>query len=160
VAGVFVLLLALLRSLAASAAITAFILASYFAALGALRMLAEAGLWPGVDWKAPFFLFVLLVAIGADYGIFVLGRAREEARHLPFEAALARAVEATGPVVSSCGLVLAGTFATLALFSRVAFLEQVGLGITIGVLIDTLVVRPFLLPASAVLLHRPGGVDA
>ncbi len=156
VAGVFVLLVALLRSLAAPAAITAFILASYFAALGALRALADAGVWAGVDWKAPFFLFVLLVAIGADYGIFVLGRAREEARALPFEAAVARAVEATGPVVSSCGLVLAGTFATLAV-SRVSFLEQVGVGITVGVLVDTLVVRPFLLPATAVLLHRLRG---
>jgi RND superfamily putative drug exporter len=156
VAGVFLLLVALLRGLAAPAAITAFIAVSYFAALGALRALAEAGWWAGVDWKAPFFLFVLLVAIGADYGIFVLGRAREEARQLPFEAAVARAVEVTGPVVSSCGLVLAGTFAALAV-SRVAFLEQVGIGITIGVLIDTLVVRPFLLPASAVLLHRLRG---
>ena len=156
VAGVFVLLVVLLRDLAAPLAITAFILASYFAALGALRALADAGLWAGVDWKAPFFLFVLLVAIGADYGIFVLGRAREESRSLPFDAAVARAVEATGPVVSSCGLVLAGTFAALAV-SRVAFLEQVGIGITIGVLIDTLVVRPFLLPATAVLLHRLRG---
>jgi RND superfamily putative drug exporter len=156
VAGVFLLLVACLRGLAAPAAITAFILVSYFAALGALRGLADAGWWAGVDWKTPFFLFVLLVAIGADYGIFVLGRAREEAQGLPFEAAVARAVEVTGPVVSSCGLVLAGTFATLAV-SRVAFLEQVGIGITIGVLIDTLVVRPFLLPASAILLHRLRG---
>ena len=106
-----------------------------------------------MDWKAPFFLFVLLVAIGADYGVFVLGRAREEARTLPYPAALARALEATGPVVTSCGVVLAGTFATL-LLSRIAFLEQVGIGVTIGVLIDTLVVRPFLLPAAALLLAR------
>ena len=56
----------------------------------------SSGAWPGVDWKAPFFLFALLVAIGADYGVFVLGRAREEARALPYDA-LRRAVEATGP---------------------------------------------------------------
>ena len=153
VIGVFALLVLLLRGLAAPAAITALILFSYFAALGALRLLAAAGLWPGIDWKTPFFLFVLLVAIGADYGVFLLGRAREEARTLPFEAALARALEATGPVVTSCGLVLAGTFATLAL-SRITFLEQVGVGITIGVLIDTGIVRPFLLPAAALLLER------
>ena len=151
--GVFALLVALLRGVAAPLCVSAFILASYFAALGALQLLVGLGLWPGVDWKAPFFLFVLLVAIGADYGVFVLGRAREEARALPYDAAIARALEATGPVVTSCGVVLAGTFATL-LVARIAFLEQVGIGVTIGVLIDTLIVRPFLLPAAALLLAR------
>ncbi|HTF36277.1 MAG TPA: MMPL family transporter [Myxococcota bacterium] len=153
VAGVFALLVALLRGLSAPLAITALILLSYFASLGALQLLVHAGFWPGLDWKAPFFLFVLLVAIGADYGVFLLGRVREEQRRQPFEAALARALEATGPVVTSCGLVLAGTFATLVL-SRIAFLEQVGIGITIGVLLDTCLVRPFLLPAAALLLER------
>jgi RND superfamily putative drug exporter len=153
VAGVFVLLVLLLRGLFAPVAVTALILLSYFASLGALRLLADVGLWAGIDWKAPFFLFVLLVAIGADYGVFLLGRVREERRHHPFEVALARALEATGPVISSCGLVLAGTFATLVL-SRIAFLEQVGIGITIGVLLDTCLVRPFLLPAGALLLER------
>ena len=156
VAGVFVLLAVLLRGVATPAAITAFILLSYFAALGALRLLVEAGVWPGLDWKAPFFLFVLLAAIGADYGVFVLGRAREEARVATFRAALVRALEATGPVVTSCGVVLAGTFATL-LLSRIAFLEQVGLGLTVGVLIDTGLVRPFLLPAAALLLQGENG---
>ena len=156
--GVFLLLVLLLRSVTASLAVTAFILLSYLAALGALALLVAQGVWPGLDWKTPFFLFVLLVAIGADYGVFVLGRAREEARALPYAAALARALEATGPVVTSCGLVLAGTFATL-LLSRLAFLEQVGVGITVGVLIDTCIVRPFLLPAAALLLARgEGGV--
>lgn len=161
VAGVFALLVLLLRGIAAPIAVTAFILLSYFAALGALRLLVDAGVWRGLDWKAPFFLFVLLVAIGADYGVFLLGRAREEALRLPYEQALARALTATGPVVTSCGLVLAGTFATLGL-SRIAFLEQVGVGITVGVLVDTGLVRPFLLPAAALLLQRdaappPGG---
>ena len=105
---------------AAPLCVTGFILASYFAALGALDLLVRVGAWPGVDWKAPFFLFVLLVSIGADYGVFVLGRAREEARALPYDAAIARALEATGPVVTSCGVVLAGTFATL-LVTRIAF---------------------------------------
>jgi RND superfamily putative drug exporter len=151
--GVFALLVALLRGVAAPAAITAFILLSYFAALGALQLGVAAGVWPGLDWKAPFFVFVLLVAIGADYGVFLLGRAREEAERLPYREALARALTATGPVITSCGLVLAGTFATLFL-ARIAFLEQVAIGITVGVLIDTLIVRPFLLPSAALLLAR------
>jgi RND superfamily putative drug exporter len=153
VAGVFALLVALLRGATAPVAITALILFSYFASLGALQLLTDAGFWAGIDWKVPFFLFVLLVAIGADYGVFLLGRVREEQRRDSFEAALARALELTGPVVTSCGLVLAGTFATLVL-SRIAFLEQVGIGITIGVLLDTCVVRPLLLPAAALLLER------
>jgi RND superfamily putative drug exporter len=159
VGGVFALLVALLRGVAAPVAITAFILLSYFAALGALAVGVSAGAWPGLDWKAPFFVFVLLVAIGADYGVFLLGRAREEAARLPYREALARALTATGPVITSCGLVLAGTFATLFL-SRIAFLEQVAIGITVGVLVDTLIVRPFLLPAAALLLARGGGAGA
>src|SRR5206468_2719439 len=89
--GVFALLVALLRGVVAPLCVTAFILASYFAALGSLELLASLGAWRGVDWKAPFFLFVLLVAIGADYGVFVLGRAREEARALPYPDAIALA---------------------------------------------------------------------
>ena len=58
--------------------------------------------------------------------------------------------------MTSCGFVLAGTFAAL-LVTRIAFLEQVGAGITVGVLIDTLIVRPFLLPAAALLLSRSAG---
>ncbi len=150
---VLLLLVALLRQLAGPLAITAYLLASYFAAVGAIALGVRLGAWPGLDWKAPFFLFVLLVAIGADYGVFLLGRAREEGQRMAYPAALARALEATGPVVSSCGFVLAGTFATL-LLSRIAFLEQVGFGAAVGVLVDTLLVRPFLLPATAILLHR------
>lgn len=161
-AAVFVVLVLLLRGWISPAVITAFILASFFAALGALRVLIACGVWRGLDWKVPFFLFVLLVAIGADYGVFVLARAREEASRLDWRSAVARALEATGPVVTRCGLVLAGTFATLVL-SRIAFLEQVGVGITIGVLIDTGLVRPFLLPAATILLDpgpiRPGAHD-
>jgi RND superfamily putative drug exporter len=153
VAGVFVLLVVLLRGLAAPLAVTAYLLASYLAAVGAIALCVRAGVWPGLDWKVPFFLFVLLVAIGADYGVFLLGRAREEARRADFETALSRSLQATGPVVTSCGLVLAGTFAAL-LLSRIAFLEQVGTGAAVGVLVDTLLVRPFLLPATALLLHR------
>lgn len=145
----------LLADVALSAAVTVYLLASYYAALGALLLGVRAGWWPGIDWKAPFFLFVLLVAIGADYGVFLLGRAREEARRSSFRAGLARAMTATGPVVSSCGAVLAGTFAALAL-APVAFLQQVGGGVTVGVLLDTLLVRPFLLPATALLLRREG----
>ena len=151
--GTFLLLIGLLRGVASSAAITAWLLVSYLTALGAIALGVEAGLWVGLDWKTPFFLFVLLVAIGADYGVFLLGRVAEEERNAPFAPALARALVVTGPVVSSCGFVLAGSFGAL-VFARIAFLEQVGFGVTVGVLVDTLIVRPFLLPATALLLRR------
>lgn len=67
---------------------------------GALELLVRAGAWSGIDWKAPFFLFGLLVAIGADYGVFLLRRAREEERS-GRDRAIARALEVTGPVVTS-----------------------------------------------------------
>ncbi len=152
-AGVFLLLVLMLRDAPLSAAVTLYLLASYYAALGLLDAGVAAGYWPGIDWKAPFFIFVLLASIGADYGLFLLGRSREEERTLPFREALARAVVATGPVVSSCGLVLAGTFSSLSI-APISFLQQVGVGVTAGVLLDTLVVRPFMLPATALFLRR------
>jgi len=100
VAGVFALLIALLRGVTAPLAITALLLLSWLAALGALELLVRAGAWSGIDWKAPFFLFGLLVAIGADYGVFLLRRAREEERS-GRDRAIARALEVTGPVVTS-----------------------------------------------------------
>ena len=145
--GVFALLVALLRGVVAPLCVTAFILASYFAALAVSSCSPRSARGAA---STLFFLFVL-VAIGADYGARARSRAEGSARPAYLDAP--RALEATGPVVTSCGVVLAGTFATL-LLSRIAFLEQVGIGVTIGVLIDTLIVRPFLLPAAALLLAR------
>lgn len=92
--------------------------------------------------------FLFLVALGADYNIFLVTRVREEARRLGSRPAVRHALAATGSVITSAGFVLAATFAVLLLAPQVAFIE-IGLTVAIGVLLDTLLVRSILVPALA-----------
>ena len=132
------------------------VLFSYFATLGATRL---AGiLWTGhvlgqVDWRVPFFLFTILVAVGEDYNILLVTRALEERkRHGPREG-MRRALAQTGGTITSCGLIVAGTFATLMLAS-LSTLKQIGFALAFGVLVDTFIVRPLLVPAFAMLFWK------
>lgn len=152
-AAVFVILLLLVRRLVLSIYLLATTLASYYAALGATVL---AGiLWTGaplptVDWRVPFFLFVILVAVGEDYNILLVSRAlQERKKHGSFEG-MRLALAKTGGAITSCGLIMAGTFATLML-AGLNTLIQIGFALAFGVLIDTFVVRPFLVPAFAML---------
>jgi RND superfamily putative drug exporter len=101
----------------------------------------------------PIFIFIILVALGADYNIFLVSRIREEATRLPLKEAISQAVANTGGVITSCGIILAGTFATLVV-TPLQMVMQVGTAIVIGVLIDTFIVRAILVPAIAVLVGR------
>jgi RND superfamily putative drug exporter len=104
-----------------------------------------------VDWRVPFFLFTILVAVGEDYNILLMARAIEERkRHGPVEG-MRRALAKTGGAITSCGLIMAGTFATLML-AGLNTLMQIGFALAFGVLIDTFIVRPFLVPTCAMLL--------
>lgn len=129
------------------------VLASYYAALGATMLVGF--LWQGhllthVDWRVPFFLFIILVAVGEDYNIMLISRALEERKkHGPIEG-MRRALAKTGGAITSCGLIMAGTFATLML-AGLNTLMQIGFALAFGVLIDTFIVRPFLVPACAIL---------
>src|SRR6516164_236290 len=106
-----------------------------------------------LDWRVPFFLFTILVAVGEDYNILLVCRALEERkRHGPVEG-MRRALARTGGAITSCGLIMAGTFATLML-GGLNTLAQIGFALAFGVLIDTFVVRPFLVPACAILFWR------
>jgi RND superfamily putative drug exporter len=109
---------------------------------------------PGITfWLAPF-LFVILVALGADYNIFIMSRIREEAdAGHEIHIAVSRGITLTGRVITSAGLILAGTFAAL-LLAPLPNLRQIGFGVTIGILIDTFVVRSLLVPATTMLLGR------
>lgn len=88
----------------------------------------------------------MLAAVGADYNIFLVSRIREGSERKPIREAVKYAVEHTGGVITSCGIILAGTFATLA-SSSLPMVLQIGAPIAIGVLIDTFLVRALLVPS-------------
>jgi putative drug exporter of the RND superfamily len=144
---VLVILGLLLRAIVAPLLLVATVVLSFAAALGASALIFDHALgFAGVDTSFPLFVFVFLVALGIDYNIFVMTRVREEAlRHGTRRGALI-GLAATGGVITSAGLVLAGTFSVLATLPLVAFAE-IGFAVAFGVLLDTLVVRSILVTA-------------
>ncbi len=152
---IFIVLALLLRSLIAPIYLLATVVLSYAATMG-IAVIVFQGILddPGITfWLAPF-LFVVLVALGADYNIFIMSRVREEADagHLVPDATV-RGLVLTGRIITSAGLILAGTFAALML-APLPNLRQIGFGVTIGILIDTFLVRSLLVPSATVLLGR------
>jgi RND superfamily putative drug exporter len=103
-------------------------------------------------------MFIFLLALGEDYNILMMTRIREEARHLPLRGAVSRALSATGSTITSAGLVLAGTFIVLTVVagggSGGSQVRDIGLGLALGVLMDTFLVRTLLVPSTVVLLRR------
>ena len=105
----------------------------------------------GLAWWLPPFLFVLLVALGADYNIFFMARVREAVRGRPTDKAVVEGLRGTGRVITSAGLILAGTFAAM-MAAPLQSLTQMGFATAIGICLDTFVVRTFVVPAVTVLL--------
>jgi putative drug exporter of the RND superfamily len=144
---VFAILVVLLRSLVAPLMLMATVVLSFFAALGlALLTFSLFADFPGEDPSYPLFAFIFLVALGVDYNIFLMARVREEAHRVSTRDAMLLALAVTGGVITSAGVVLAGTFAVLAVLPLIA-LTQLGITVALGVLLDTLVVRSILVPA-------------
>lgn len=144
---VFLILVALLRALVAPVLLILTVIVSFVAALGISEILYKyvfdfAGLSEGVALLG----FVFLVALGVDYNIFLVSRAREEAASHGTADGMRRALAVTGGVITSAGVVLAATFAVFIDFPLVA-LSQMGLLVAVGVLLDTLIVRSILVPA-------------
>lgn len=107
----------------------------------------------GVAYSNGIWIFVFLVALGADYNIFVIARIKEETERLGFNEGIAVAVGKTGGVVTSAGIILASTFAVLTTLPlRDVF--QLGMAVMLGVLIDTFVVRTLLVPSMAAILKN------
>jgi RND superfamily putative drug exporter len=153
------LLAIVLRSLVAPLYLIASVGLSYLAALGlAVLIFIEIGGSGGLVFFLPFLMFVFLLALGEDYNILVMTRIREEARTLRLRDAVTRALSVTGTTVTSAGLVLAGTFMVLTFVdgrgSGGSQIRDIGIGLALGILMDTFLVRTLLVPSTVVLLGR------
>ena len=149
IVGILLVLIMLLRSLVAPIYLVATVLLSYvttmhLAGFFFTQVLGQAG----TNTYLSLIVFVLLVALGSDYNIFVTSRIREESATGDLRAGIRRASARTGMVVTSAGIILAGTFGSL-MTAPLLILFQVGFAVALGVLIDTFIVRSILVPALA-----------
>jgi len=151
-----VILLVLVRQAWLAAYLLATVLFSYYATLGATALFAAA--WTGqpfgqIEWRVPFFLFTILVAVGEDYNILMVTRAMQERKRHGAVKGIRRGIAKTGGTITACGAIMAGTFATLML-AGLGTLVQVGFALALGVLLDTLLIRPLLVPAFMLMVWR------
>ena len=165
------ILILLLRSLVAPLLLIGTVILSFAAALGISLVVFDVVFgFAGVDPSFPLFAFIFLVALGIDYNIFLMARVREETARHGTRQGMIRGLAVTGGVITSAGIVLAGTFSVLALLPLV-FLTEIGFVIAFGVLLDTFIVRSILVPALVLdigpkiwwpsrLQHEDGGAAA
>jgi RND superfamily putative drug exporter len=169
VIAIAILLALVLRSAIAPLYLIASVVLSYLAALGLssivfIKLLGDGGL----TFLLPFLMFIFLLALGEDYNILVMTRIREEAHEHPLHKAVIRAVGASGPTITSAGLVLAGTFGVLAVVGGRGpggdQVRDIGVGLAVGILMDTFLVRTLLVPSTVAILGRwnwwPSKVEA
>ena len=151
---VFVVLILLLRTLVAPVLLLATVVGSFFASMGAGWLVFVNVLhFPALDLSVFLYSFLFLVALGVDYNIFLVTRAKEEAVKLGVRQGMITAVSATGGVITGAGILLAAVFAVLGVLPLVA-LAQIGVIVCIGVLLDTLLVRTVIVPALAFLAGK------
>jgi RND superfamily putative drug exporter len=155
-AAVLTVLILLLRKWIVSLYLIVSIVFSYFATLGVTFLVfwwLDPERFAGLDWTVPLFLFTILVAVGEDYNIFLVTRADEEQkRHGPVRG-LGIALTKTGAIITSCGIIMAGTFSSLMVGGSLARMDQLGFALAFGILLDTFLVRPILVPAFLLLLQ-------
>ncbi len=147
-----IILAVLLRSLVAPLVLIASVILSFFCTLGLSILFIRFVVGdPGFDASLPTFAFIFLVALGIDYTIFLMARVREESRHHGTREGMLRALSATGPVITSAGIILAGTFAVL-MTLPVTYTFDLGFMVALGILLDTFIVRTIMVPAAVELL--------
>lgn len=144
---VFLILTVLLRAILAPLVLIGTVILSFAASLGVSALVFRHVFgYAGTDTSFPLYVFVFLVALGIDYNIFLMTRVREEALRIGHRRGSLVGLAATGGVITSAGLVLAGTFAVLGTLPVVAFAE-IGFAVAFGVLLDTIIVRSVLVTA-------------
>jgi RND superfamily putative drug exporter len=142
----------LLQAIVAPLVLIATVMASFFGTLGlSIFFFIEVQGSEGVDASLPTFAFIFLVALGVDYTIFLMSRVREEAAIHGTREGVLRALAATGPVITSAGLILAGTFSVL-MTLPITFTFNIGFMVAVGILLDTFIVRTIMVPAAVELL--------
>jgi RND superfamily putative drug exporter len=156
--GVGVVLVPTLRELAAPVYLMGTMVLNYLATMGVAFLVFV--MWTGragLDWKVQFFMFVLLVSVGIDYNIFIMTRIQEEIQRRGLRDGVREAVVRTGGVISSCGIIMAGAFGSL-LVGSLAVVVELGFAVAVGMLLDTFIVRPVVVPAIVLLWEgRAGG---
>lgn len=144
---VFLILMVLLRAVFISMLLIGTVILSFAASLGVGAVVFDVAFkFPGSDPSLALFAFIFLVALGIDYNIFLMARVREETRRYGTGAGMVRGLAVTGAVITSAGIVLAGTFAVFGVLPLI-FLNEIGFVVAFGVLLDTLIVRSILVPA-------------
>jgi RND superfamily putative drug exporter len=151
---IYLILVGLIRSPMQAVILLTATLLTYLATYGATYLIVHAtyGL-NGLSWQINFLLFIIIMSLGQDYNIFVVARIHEELRTHPPREAIEIAIRKTGRVVSGCGIIMAATFASM--FSgSLLVLKEFAIALPLGILIDTFVVRPLLVPAMILLVYE------
>ncbi|GGI99022.1 transporter [Alicyclobacillus cellulosilyticus] len=157
-AAIFLLLAAMLRSLLAPFYILVSLAGTYYVTIAVVEQLATR--WfghPAIGWSVPFFAFLLLVALGVDYSIFLMARFDEEMRRgLSPLAAMRESMRRMGGVILSAAVIMAGTFGSL-LVTGIASIEEIGLSVVVGLFVYTAVALAWFVPACAAVIGRGHG---
>ena len=147
-----IILAILLRALLAPLILIASVVVSFLCTLGISVLFIRYVVGDaGFDASIPTFAFIFLVALGIDYTIFLMARVREEARTHGTREGMLRAISATGPVITSAGIILAGTFSVL-MTLPVTYTFDLGFMVALGILLDTFIVRTIMVPAAVELI--------
>ncbi|QDT77481.1 Membrane transport protein mmpL8 [Gimesia maris] len=153
---VFIILVILLRRPAISAYLILSVFFSYLVTLGVTFTVfwaLDPHNFTGLDWKVPMFLFTILIAVGEDYNIYLITRIDEEQKTKDPVDGVISALKSTGGIISSCGIIMAGTFSSLMAGTLVG-MQQLGFALAFGVLLDTFIIRPIIVPAYLIMLYR------
>jgi len=154
---VFVVLVILLRKYLVPIYLAATVILTFLVTIGvtwAVFRLFVGESFTGLDWTVPLLLFTLLMAVGADYNVLLVSRADEEIERRGLKQGVVTAVRTTGAVITGCGVVMAGTFATLLIGGRLSSMRQLGFALAFSILLDTFVIRAFLVPSFLLIRER------